>query len=382
MIRIAVPLAASMLVLSACASDSGGDGGSTLKIGYQGPLSGANSALGINMENGVELAIEEANESGDLPFQLEYVASDDQGLPEQATAAAQALIDDEDVVAVVGPAFSGPTRAAGNLYGSANLAAVSSSATNPDLTEQGFTSFLQAVPNDSSQGFGAAEYLAEVAQAEKVFIIDDTSEYGVGLATVLEEELAAAGVETERDGVPAGTPDWTAAATAAKNSGANALYFAGYYSDAALLAKALDNVGFEGVKMTADGSNDPQFVAGAGESAEGWLATCPCTDATANESTQAFATAYEESAGQAPGTYSAESYDVTKMIIDVLADLGEGATREAVLEALRGIQYEGLTKTFSFDETGKIETTDVFLYEVRDGAFAYLGPIAEVVAQG
>ncbi|HEV2887631.1 MAG TPA: ABC transporter substrate-binding protein, partial [Jatrophihabitans sp.] len=83
----------------------------TYKIGWQGPLSGDNQQLGINEVNGAQLAVDQANEKGDLGFKLVLVRSDDGGVADKAPAAAAALIQDQAVLGVVGPAFSGPTSA-------------------------------------------------------------------------------------------------------------------------------------------------------------------------------------------------------------------------------------------------------------------------------
>jgi len=81
---LVVPLLAAGMFVAACGSSGGSKGGSsdnkkTYTIGFQGPLSGGNAALGINEKFGVALAIKEANEKGDLPFKLAVVNADDLG---------------------------------------------------------------------------------------------------------------------------------------------------------------------------------------------------------------------------------------------------------------------------------------------------------------
>ena len=95
-------------------------------IGYEGPLTGDNSrALGINEANAVQLAINQANAAGNLPFTLQYKSADDQGDPAQAPAAAQQLLGISNLVAVVGPAFSGATKAVGATYAGKSVTLVS-----------------------------------------------------------------------------------------------------------------------------------------------------------------------------------------------------------------------------------------------------------------
>ncbi|WP_340562365.1 branched-chain amino acid ABC transporter substrate-binding protein [Streptomyces sp. GSL17-111] len=379
-VKLAAPLAISALALTGCGSDSGG-GGDTIKIAFQGPLSGDNVQLGTNMENGIKLAIDQANASGDYDFEIEYFPTDDQGQPDKATAAAQKAID-EGVIAVIGPAFSGPADTAAEVYAEAGIPAVSSSATRPDLTTKGYESFLRAVPNDSAQGAGMAKYFDQATDAEKVVVVDDKTDYGVGLADVAEKELTAAGIEVVRQSVPQKTPDYSAAARSVVGQKADGLIYAGYYEDAGPFATKLAEAGFEGTTMSGDGTNDMGFVKLAGDAANGWKLTCPCTDPTQEEATKAFADDYQAEFNQAPGTYSAESYDVAQMIIAQIAETGGAESdSEKLLESLRGVEYKGLTKTFSFDDKGEFKNQTIYMYEVKDEKIGYVGNIDELAAE-
>jgi len=380
-VKLAIPVAIGALALTGC---GGGDSGSgdTYKIAFQGPLSGDNVQLGQNMENGIKLAIEQANASDDLGFEVEYMPVDDQGLPDKATAAAQKAIDDQDVVAVIGPAFSGPADTAAEVYGAASLVTVSSSATRPDLTTKGYQTFLRAVPNDSAQGSGMAKFISTELKAKKVVVVDDKTDYGIGLGDVAEKDLKAAGVTVVRQSVPQKTPDYSAAAKNVVKNKPDALIYAGYYQDAGPFAKKLKEAGYDGAAMSGDGTNDAQFIELAGAASDGWYLTCACTDASKEEATKKFATEYEKEYNQAPGTYSAESYDVAKMIIEEIKKLHEdgGVEREALLEALRGVKYKGLTKEFSFDDKGEFTNKTVYLYRVKGDAIEYQGNIDELAA--
>jgi len=385
---LAVPVAVGALALTACGG-KGGHGGSagakpTYTIGFQGPLSGENSELGINQDNGLKLAVERANARGNLPFLLKVADSDDQGTPDQAPAAAQKLISDHNVVAVVGPSFSGATKASAAFYAQSNLVIVTPSATNPGLTDASnrFTSFLRGVPNDNVQGHGIAEFLTGKAGAKEVYVVDDTSDYGRGLADVARSELKAAGVRVVNDSVPAGTPDYTTAATKVVHSGADALVYAGYYADAAPFAKKLRSAGFKGIEVAGDATKDDEFVKLAGDASENWYLSCPCTDATKEQSTKNFATAYEKKFHQSAGTYSGESYDITNMIISEMEKLGTGVTREKLLAGLRTVDYKGLTKEFSFGPDGELRAKKVFLYKVQNGTIGYLGDVDTISNPG
>src|SRR3954452_2791024 len=105
-------------------STSGGTSGGTYTIAFQGALSGDNQQLGINEINGVQLAIEQATAKGDLGFKVKLVKSDDAGDSSKSPAAAAKVIQDSNVMGVIGPSFSGPTEAVGKNYGNAGITIV------------------------------------------------------------------------------------------------------------------------------------------------------------------------------------------------------------------------------------------------------------------
>src|SRR5262245_56384919 len=172
---------------------SGGGGGGNcpdgMKIGFFGALTGDAANLGINIKNGAELAIDQWNDDNpDCQITLEDF--DSQGAPEQAPALAQQAVEDEDVVAIVGPAFSGESRQANPLFDEAGLPIVTASATGVDLSEQGWKIFHRALANDGAQGPAVGNYILNELNATKVAVIDDASEYGKGLADIVNSTLS------------------------------------------------------------------------------------------------------------------------------------------------------------------------------------------------
>ncbi|MBI3688939.1 MAG: branched-chain amino acid ABC transporter substrate-binding protein [Actinobacteria bacterium] len=349
---------------------SGGGGaatGKTYTIAYQGPLSGDNQQLGINEDNAVQLAIEQANASAQLPFTLKYVNADDQGTPDGGPPAARKIVDNNNVVAVVGPAFSGATKASEPIFSQAGIASVSPSATNPTLTSQGFKTFFRVVPPDDAQGAEAAKFLAKYSPNKKIYLVDDTTEYGKGLADVIEKQLSGLGITVQREGVAQGTKDYSAIAQKVASASVDALYYSGYYADAALFAQALKSAGYKCLAMSGDGSNDDQFVTGAKDAGEGWLFSCPCGDARVDPNAASFAQAYKAKFNVDPGTYSPEAYDATNTIIAAMKTVSGDVTREKVATALRTIEYVGLTKTVKFQPSGEVVGSTIFVYGVAGG---------------
>ncbi len=388
MLKKTTVVAAAVLALAACSNSSnnsssslgsgssGGAGsGQTYKIGFQGALSGDNQQLGINEINSVELAVKQANDKGDLGFKLEVLKSDDGGTPDKAPAAASALIQDNAVVGVVGPIFSGPTKAVGTTYAQAGMALISPSATNPALTSQGFKTFHRIVPPDSVEGVEAADWLAK--KAKKVFVIDDTSEYGKGAADVVRQELGTKGVQVQNQSVPATTQDYGAVAQAVASSGSDAMFYGGYDAQAALLAKALQAAGYKGIAMGGNGVKSSVFTQNSGAAGDGWYFSCGCLDATVAPQAKDFTAAYKSAYNTDPSTYSPEAYDATNALIQAIKDAKSkgSVTRQSVEDAVNNLNYKGITTTIKFESNGEVSQQVINLYKQENGKIGLVGDI-------
>lgn len=379
--RTAALLAASGIALAACGTTGGDDptGGDTGagdgdavdcsgSIGYVGPLTGPYANLGINIINGAELALAQFKEDNpDCDVTLERF--DSQGDPALATPLVSEIVGNEDFIGVVGPTFSGETQATGDLFAEAGLVTVSPSATGPALADNGWDTFHRVVGNDDTQAPAVAAYLTGTADAQAVFIIDDSSEYGAGLGGGIVESLPE-DLVVGTESIQVGQTDFGPVVTAVNAAGADAVYFAGYYAEAGILVNQLVAGGFDGLFMSGDGTLDPAFVESAGEAANGSVLTCPCAPAD-----EEFSAAYEELAGQAPGTYSTEGFDSMNVLLQGIA--AGNTDRASLLEWVNTYDAEGITKHIKFDETGEIEGVVVYAYPVADGEIQLGEPIEQ-----
>ncbi len=290
-VHLAAPLVVGVLILAACGSSNSSGGGGSYTLGFTGTLSGDFAQLGINEANAVKLAVSQANAKGDLGFTLKYSESDDAGDVGTASTAARKLIQDKSVVAVVGPTFSDPTKTAEPLYSAAGLTSLSPSATSPELTTLGFTTFFRDVPPDNAQGEQAAAYIARVIKARTVYSINDKSDFSL-LTGALDAQLKKDGVDVTSEGI-APTKDYGTIAGKVAQARPDFVYYSGSYSELALLAKALHSAGYNGPIGGSDGSKDDKLVKLAGQDAEGIYLTCPCGDPNVDPTGATFAAAYK-----------------------------------------------------------------------------------------
>lgn len=359
----------------------------TYTIGYQGPLSGGNAQLGLNMEYGVQLAIQQANASGKYKFKLRFQTLDDQGDPSVAPGVAQGAVANSNLVAIVGPSFSGATAASMPYYGPANIAMVSASATRTSLTDStqnpNNNTFFRVVADDSVQGPADAQYLVKTKKVTKLYVVDDGSSYGAGVAQAVAARAQALHATVTSATVPGttqcqagngATSEYSAAATAVVNSHATGLFYGGYYCDLGLFLGALKTAGYHGIVMSDDGALSTSLISGTTprSAANGVYISCACATST----NKAFNTAYDNLAGfpATNATYAAEAYDAANAIIKAMSQL-TSISRGGILTKLkaRTFSFVGITKTIKFQANGNISGSAIYVSQVVNGAIKQLG---------
>jgi branched-chain amino acid transport system substrate-binding protein len=388
-IKAAAVLGVAALALAACGSSKsttspttaspgttpgttgGTGGGQTLKLGFFGALTGSNAALGINIKNGEALAISQYNATNP-PVKVSIDAFDSQGSPAQANNGASKLINDK-VVAVIGPAFSGESAAADPIFESAGIPNISASATNVKLSQHGYKYFHRALAADDAQGKGDADYLVNVLHATTVAVIDDSSTYGEGLATVVRSTLKTnGGTDALDDHIDPNGQDYGATVNLIIAKNPKAVFFGGYYDAAGRLINQLKAKGYTGKFMSGDGSEDPHFITDAGGApAAGAFLSCACADVSKLAAAQAFVSAYRAAYGTAPQIYSGEAFDATNF---VLAAIKSGATTPSAINSyLASNSWSGVTKTVKFLTNGNVSGGTIYVYAVQGGQIVQIG---------
>lgn len=342
------------------AADPAGDGGATCEpvaIAMAGALNGPDAALGINIKNGVQLAIDKHN-AANPGCQIELKTFDTEGDPQKATAIAPQIVDDAAIIGLIGPAFSGETKATGGVFDQAGLVSVTASATNVTLSEQGWKTFFRGLANDGVQGPSVANYMKNTVGDKKVCVVDDSTDYGSGLAKAVRDTLGPLADSACNISVKKGDKDFSAAVTQIKEQAPDSVFFSGYYSEAAPFVQQLRDAGVTGKFVSADGTKDPEFVKQAGNASKDALLSCPCGPASA-----AFSDEYSNKFNQAPGTYSTEGYDLGTILAKGI-DSG-ATTREALLNFVRTYDGQGVARKYQWNDKGELTTTLIWMYKVQ-----------------
>jgi len=350
-----------------------------VKIGHAAPLTGGIAHLGKDNENGARLAVEEANAKGlsigGTKVKFELVADDDEAKPDKGPIVAQKFVDAK-VAGVVGHLNSGVTIPASDVYNKAGIPMISGSATNPQLTEQGFKVTFRVVGRDDQQGPAVASFLASEFKPKTVAVIDDATAYGEGLANEVEKALKAAGVNVlPREKGTDKTTDWKAILTKLRGRKPDAIFYGGMDATGGPLLKQGRELGIKAVFAFGDGACTDEMKKLAGDAqAEGLI--CSQAGIPVQAASPKFLQAYKGKYNVDPILYAPFTYDATNILIAAMQK-ADSTDPAKYLPELAKIVHEGATGRIEFDEKGDRKNAEMTIFTMKGGK---LEPVAIVKA--
>ncbi|MFF4725521.1 branched-chain amino acid ABC transporter substrate-binding protein [Streptomyces mirabilis] len=382
-------LTTGALTLTACGSrDNSGDKSSSSKteiiIGVDAPLTGQNSATGLGIQGGVQIAVDDANKNNTVPgVTFKVQALDDKAIPASGQQNATALVNNEKVLGVVGPLNSGVATQMQQVFATANLVEISPSNTAPELTQgknwqtsksRPFKTYFRTATTDALQGGFAAEYASSTLKKKNVFVVDDKQTYGAGLAKLFKAGFTKNGGKVAgEDHVNTGDTDFSALVTKIKNSKADLVYYGGQYDESEKLTKQLKDGGVKVPLFGGDGMFSDTYIQTAGKTSEGDLATSVGQPVDSLPSAADFIKKYKASGLKGDyGTYGGYSYDAATAIIKAIANVvkdgkvPDGA-RAKIVDEVQKTKFEGIAGPVSFDEFGDTTNKQLTVYQVVNG---------------
>lgn len=368
--------------------------GDSIKIGLATDLSNILPAAGLDMAQSADLAINQFNaEGGLMGFPIELMIEDDRCEAELGAQVATAFAEQGDIVAILGHLCSEPSMAAAPIYQSARIPMVSV-ATSGQLTARGWDVVNRTGVNDFIQGGVAARYLFYVMGVNRLGILHNRSDYGSGLAQVVEETFRSeGGTVVYYKGINPLEVDYAEVTGDISAKTPDALYFAGYSQDAIELVTALrENPDTAELPFfSVDGILNQDYIDFADEATESTYVTFAQQHGNAGANL-AFETAYEAAYGIAPdalGPYHAQSYDAVQILllaleqVAILSPTGDlEIDREALIDTIRATRrYRGLTGLLTCDAKGDCADGLITVFQVQDGEWVELAVPDEVQAQ-
>ena len=383
MISMTLAVAMTMSLLAGCGSNSAStesaSGGDTFKIGGIGPVTGGAAIYGQAVKNGAELAIKEINEAGGINgYQIEYNFQDDE-MDNEKSVNAYNTLKDWGMDILVGAVTSGCCVAVAAESQNDNLFQITPSGSSVDCIN-GNENVFQVCFTDPNQGVGAADYIGQNNVATKVAVIYDSSDvYSSGIFAKFKEEAASQSFEivSEEAFTADNKTDFSVQLAKAQEAGADLVFLPIYYSEASLILKQADSMGYAPKFFGCDGLDGILGVENFDQNlAEGVMLLTPFAADAQDDATQKFVSAYEAAYGETPNQFAADAYDAVYVVKTAAEKCGATPADnvndlcDKLKAAMQEITYDGLTgESMSWSADGTVNKAPKAM-EIKNGAYA------------
>ena len=358
----------------------------TIKIAVQAPLSGEQAALGEHIKLGAQLAVEEAvKRFKSLGFDLVFVPYDDQAKPEVGVANARNIVADTDILVLVGHFNSGVALPASEVYKDAMLAMISPANTATEITDRGYPNVNRVCGRDDVQGPVGARFAAQDLKIKSVYIIQDKTLYGQGVADNFRSEATRLGLKVLGYDGTEERANFAPMIIPMKAKNPDLVYFGGIYNQGGLLLKQMREKGVKAAFMGPDGLDSSEMVKIAGAQVIGSYYTTVAGPPDAYPETAAFAKKFKQRFGKGVESFGLYGYDAAQVGIAAIqqaiqANGGKNPSRPAVSAAVRKRKnFKGVTGSITFDSKGDPVKAKYFVMQFDKRS--YPGKVVKVIEQ-
>jgi branched-chain amino acid transport system substrate-binding protein len=368
------------IFLLVAVSSSVSFGAKPIIIGVNAELTGSIPVVGRSCRNAAEMAVEEINRSGGpevggVKYEVRIVIEDNEDKAESAAAAAQKLITQNQVVALIGPNASRNAIPAAQIAEDAKVPMISPWSTNVKTTQNKRYVF-RACMIDDFQGVVCAKFARENLKASRAAVLYDVaSEYNKGIAEVFRKSFEEYGGKVVAyESYTTGDQDFSSQLTRIRRADPEVLFLPNYYSEVPLQAQQAHRLGYKGAILGSDSWGFPDIIKLGGRDMEGHFFSTHYAPDIATPVAQKFITSYEKQYREKPDDVAALTYDAFGMLFLALKTAGR-VDREAVREGLSKMKlYEGVTGNMRFEGTGDPVKSAVIL-QIKDGKFQYFANV-------
>ena len=325
---------------------------STIKIGYFGDMTGPNFNFGQSAINGVLMAAYEINDRGGISGRkIDVVIEDDRGSPEEAARLTAKLIDQDKVIAIIAGGTSNVSLAAAPKAQSSHVPFISSSATDPAVTQTGDYIF-RACFVDSFQGEVMASFAIHTLKAQKAAVLFDfNSTYGRGLTSFFTQSFQKFGGKiVSEQTYTQGDPDFKGQLSTIRSAEPDVIYIPGYYGDVALIAKQARMIGLTQPLLGGDGWDAPELWGLGGDALNGSYISTHYSIDDPSPAIQMFVEGYKQRYGNLlPDAHAALAYDAARLLFDAISRAGTN-DKSKLRDALAQIKnFGGVTGIINMD---------------------------------
>ena len=360
------------MIFAACGGEKKVPETTTVKIGGLAPLTGSLAIYGVTTTNGAELAVKEINANGGINGkQIDYIVLDTKGDATESVMAYNKLVDDK-VAAVIGDITSKPTVAVAEIAAQDNMPMITPTGTQVDITEAGPNVFRVCFTNPY-QGTVLATLAKERFGAETAgILVNNSSDYSDGIAKAFTEQAEKLGINiTVKEGYADGDRDFRAQLTKISTVNPDVLLIPEYYEQASLIAAQAREMGVKSIFVGSDGWDgiSKTLDETAYKVIENSYFTNHFSMQDDSPKIQNFIKAYKDAYKEDPSAFSALGYDAVYMVKEAIEKAGS-TEKQAIVDALKGIEYDGITGYLTFDENNN-PVKAVTILKIQNGEYVF-----------
>jgi len=347
-----------------------------IKIATQSPLSGGMSAVGSDIKNGAQLAIEQlSGPLAKLGFKVELAPFDDQGNPDTGVANAKSIVSDPAILAVVGHYNSGVQIPSSEEYHAAGLVNISPANTNPKVTDRGYAEVNRICGRDDLQGAVGAQF-ANGKGLKSAFVLHDKTTYGQGIAQYFKLEAEKLGIKVLGFSGTEEKANFDSILTPILAAKPQVIYFGGMFDQSSVLFKQARQKGFKGMFLSDDGFDSTDAAKIGGDAllqGSGTYFSTVSGPASVYPGTAKFITDFKAKFNAEPQPFAAQSYDCAAIALKAIENAVTAAgkkmpARADVTKAVRALKdFPGITGTMNFNAKGDLTKAKYFIIKVTSG---------------
>jgi branched-chain amino acid transport system substrate-binding protein len=378
-------LLCTAIPLMGCAEEKG-----DYVVGAIFSTSGGASDLGVPEERTVNMMVDQINADGGINgHKLRVIVYDDASDSVKTVTMANKLIDDDNVLAIIGPTTSGNSMVILETVTAAKIPLISAAASIDIVTPVEERYWVFKTPQTEVQAIREIYGYLEAQEITQIAILTSTSGFGVAGRKYLLSEKDSYGINVVDDQTfNDDDTSMQSQLTHIKGTAAEAVVSWGINKESAIIAQDMKTLGMTIPLFCSHGIANQAFIDQAGDAANGVIFPAgkllvindvPATDPQKDVLTQ-YKEDYEDIYGAGTvNTFGGHAYDALMMVVMALEELDEGLTTSEAREALRDL----IEQTTDFPGTGGVFTmsaTDhlgmapgsLALIEIKDGEWTWL----------
>src|SRR5580700_12011573 len=344
----------------------------TIKIGEFGSRTGDNASFGISQDEGVQMAVEEINNSGGiLGKKIELTVEDNQTKQGQTTTIVRKLISQDHVVALIGEVASSKTLEAAPVAQENKIPLIATAATNPKVTQVGDYIFRVCFIDDFQAVVIARFVLEKLHKTKVAFMTDVKQDYSVGLTQFAKDYFQKNGGQIVKEqSYSSGDKDFRAQLTDIKSANPDVIIITGYYPEVSLIVREARQLGIKAAFAGGDGWDGASLIPVGGKAIEGAYFSNHFSTEDKSPLVQDFVKKYKQKYNAVPDAFAALGYDAAKLLADAITRAGS-TDSDKLREAIQSTQnFPGVSGKITIGQDRNAQKSAVII-TIKDGAYKY-----------